>query len=322
MRRQFDRACPGLLAPLRRPLAAAGRRAPTHAAALYDPGTVVAIDLTLARPGRSRTGSRTGRIRRRRLLADLDHATAPRRRRAAPVVTHAWSKSASRAVAAARFSELTEKAAFKLKFNKRRKRFLGLKKMTLNNMVQDPSMVHETLAYAAFRGAGRAGLAHRLRLRPRQRRRLRRLPRLETLDDVGLEAASAPSTTPSTSTRANGRRRLSRAEPATSKSTRATKANSEDLEALIAAVNYRSGTAWSARGRPGRRPERDDPDVGGREVHRPLGRLCRHTTRRRPNPANAPTTTTSTATLRASSRCSLGDRRDLGTAIAFDGPAA
>jgi hypothetical protein len=33
-------------------------------------------------------------------------------------------------------------------------RFQGLKKLTLNNMVQDKSMIHETLAYASFRSAG------------------------------------------------------------------------------------------------------------------------------------------------------------------------
>ena len=30
-------------------------------------------------------------------------------------------------------------------------RFFGLKNLTLNNMIQDPSMVHETFAYGAFR---------------------------------------------------------------------------------------------------------------------------------------------------------------------------
>lgn len=44
-----------------------------------------------------------------------------------------------------------EKAAFKLKMNfVKGQKFLGLKKMTLNNMVQDPSMVHETMAYETF----------------------------------------------------------------------------------------------------------------------------------------------------------------------------
>jgi hypothetical protein len=51
------------------------------------------------------------------------------------------------------FRDLTEKAAFKIKFNEfvNGQKFLGLKKMTLNNMVQDASMIHEVLAYKAFR---------------------------------------------------------------------------------------------------------------------------------------------------------------------------
>ena len=53
------------------------------------------------------------------------------------------------------FRELTGKAAFKVKFKEfDGPKLLGLKKPTLNNMVQDPSMVHETLVYELFRGMG------------------------------------------------------------------------------------------------------------------------------------------------------------------------
>lgn len=54
------------------------------------------------------------------------------------------------------FRELKdEKAAFKIKFKEfGGSKFLGLKKLTLNNMVQDPSMLHETMAYEAFRTLG------------------------------------------------------------------------------------------------------------------------------------------------------------------------
>ncbi|HEY5977311.1 MAG TPA: CotH kinase family protein [Solirubrobacterales bacterium] len=54
------------------------------------------------------------------------------------------------------FQGLDGKAAFKLKFNEfvKKQAFLGLKKMTLNNMAQDPSMIHEALAYEVFRAAG------------------------------------------------------------------------------------------------------------------------------------------------------------------------
>lgn len=60
------------------------------------------------------------------------------------------------------FEDLDGKAAFKLKFDKD-ELFFGVRKLTLNNMTQDPSMVHESLAYTAFGAAGapasRAGYA-------------------------------------------------------------------------------------------------------------------------------------------------------------------
>mgnify|MGYP002640374567 CR=1 FL=1 len=48
---------------------------------------------------------------------------------------------------------IDKKAAFKVKMNYSVKgqRFLGLKKLTLNNMVQDHAMLHEALAYRMFR---------------------------------------------------------------------------------------------------------------------------------------------------------------------------
>lgn len=53
----------------------------------------------------------------------------------------------------ASFRPLAGKAAFKLKF-KSGGRPWGLKRMTLNNMVQDPSKVRETMAYEVFRAIG------------------------------------------------------------------------------------------------------------------------------------------------------------------------
>jgi len=51
------------------------------------------------------------------------------------------------------FRPLTQKAAFKLKFNHSvpGQKFFGLKKMTLNNMIQDRSMIREVLGYRVFR---------------------------------------------------------------------------------------------------------------------------------------------------------------------------
>lgn len=87
------------------------------------------------------------------------------------------------------FRDLGGKAAFKVKFNEfvKGQKFLGLKNLTLNNMVLDPSMVHETLAYEAFRAAGapapRTGYAD-VRVNGEE---FGLHLNLETLDDVALE---------------------------------------------------------------------------------------------------------------------------------------
>ena len=49
--------------------------------------------------------------------------------------------------------KLSQKAGFLLKFDKfqDKQTLLGLKKLALNNMVQDPSMIHERLGYTLFR---------------------------------------------------------------------------------------------------------------------------------------------------------------------------
>jgi CotH kinase protein/PASTA domain len=53
------------------------------------------------------------------------------------------------------FQPLSGKASFKLKLNwVPGQKVLGLKKMTLNNMAQDPSRIHELLAYTLHRAAG------------------------------------------------------------------------------------------------------------------------------------------------------------------------
>jgi hypothetical protein len=84
------------------------------------------------------------------------------------------------------FRLLSEKPGFKLKF-KAANAVLGLRKMTLNNMVQDPSMVHETLAYASFRAAGvpasRTGYAY-VRLNGND---IGVYLDLENLDEIGLK---------------------------------------------------------------------------------------------------------------------------------------
>jgi spore coat protein CotH len=91
------------------------------------------------------------------------------------------------------FRSLAGKAAFKIKFNHAvaGQRFQGLKRLTLNSMVQDDSMVHETLAYAAFRAAGvpapRTGYAY-VRVNGED---YGVYLDVETLDDVALQSRFA-----------------------------------------------------------------------------------------------------------------------------------
>jgi hypothetical protein len=88
------------------------------------------------------------------------------------------------------FRPITEKAAFKLKFKPTA--FVGLKKMTLNNMVQDDSMLHEGLAYATFGAAGvpgpRSGYAY-VRVNGED---FGLYANVETLDKVWLEKRFGP----------------------------------------------------------------------------------------------------------------------------------
>jgi hypothetical protein len=142
------------------------------------------------------------------------------------------------------FRPLTEKAGFKIKFNEfvKGQKFLGLKKLTLNNMVQDPSMLHETLVYDLFRDlkvpASRTGYAFV---------RVNGDPygvylNLETLDDVSLPQwfsstqhlyeADAPGVDVRTG------------EAGTFEVDEGEEADRTDLEALIAAANDEVGD-WS-----------------------------------------------------------------------------
>ncbi len=97
------------------------------------------------------------------------------------------------------FQGFDGKPAFKIKLNQvKGQTLLGLKKLTLNNMVLDASMVHETLAYDTFRAMGvpapRTGYAFvRVNGEP-----YGVYLNVETLDDVSLPRGSPP---PATCTR-------------------------------------------------------------------------------------------------------------------------
>ena len=143
------------------------------------------------------------------------------------------------------FRPLGQKAAFKIKFPKKGT-FLGLRKMTLNNMVQDTSMLNELLAYQTFRALGvpasRIGYADVIV----NGQDYGVHTNLETLDKVSLEKRFGPFEEPP--------QHLYEGEsgadvvPATAnllEVDEGDEADRSDLEALVAAVNGPSPPDWS-----------------------------------------------------------------------------
>lgn len=182
-------AAAALLAAL---LVAPAAGAALTAAAMYEPETVVAIDLQLppasiealeAEPEEYVQGTFE--------LRETDGTPAGI---AADPVAPGPLTVGVRLKGSGSFRDLSGKAAFKIKFNEfvKGQKFLGLKKLTLNNMVQDPSMVHEALSYEAFRAAGiaapDAGYAY-LELNGAD---YGLYLNLETMDDVALEKRFGP----------------------------------------------------------------------------------------------------------------------------------
>lgn len=134
-----------------------------EAAVLYDPSAVVFIDLTLTSEAEDDLEAEPGEYVKGTLSMTKSSDGTPAGEEATPFIASRPVEVRLKGTVGGSFRKLTGKAAFKLKF-KKADAVLGLRKMTLNNMVQDPSMVHETLAYAAFRAAGvpasRTGFAY------------------------------------------------------------------------------------------------------------------------------------------------------------------
>jgi hypothetical protein len=115
-----------------------------EAAALFDPASVVEIDLNL--PAASLDA----------LASDPDEYVDATFSLTGPHGSYGPLAIGARLKGSFSFRPLSGKAAFKLKLGHSVKgqRLLGLKTLTLNNMVQDPSMVREVLAYEVFRAVG------------------------------------------------------------------------------------------------------------------------------------------------------------------------
>jgi CotH protein len=146
-------------------LAMTGGAAPAHAAltadSLYEPGTVVAIDLQLPEAS----------VEALEDIPDeyVEGTFAVAESGGTPDTIGAYSAPITvgvRLKGSGSFQGLDGKAAFKVKFAEfvKGQKFLGLKNLTLNSMVQDPSMVREVLSYETFRAsavvAPRTGYAY------------------------------------------------------------------------------------------------------------------------------------------------------------------
>jgi hypothetical protein len=146
-------ACLGLLGSL--PAAAVA----DEAEALYDPGTVWVIDLQLPQTSvEALEADPEGDYQEGTFSVAQSDGTPE------GVGTFSTPQAMEiRLKGSASFKPLSGKAAFKIKFPKAGP-FLGLRKMTLNNMVEDPSMIHETLSYTLHRALGvpasRTGFAY------------------------------------------------------------------------------------------------------------------------------------------------------------------
>lgn len=165
---------------------AAPAQAPDPAAPLFEPEAVAAIELTLPEASiaaledpEKREEYQDGTFS----LAITDGTPAGVGELSTPIDVGIRLKGGLGS-----FKPLTGKAAFKVKFSHSVKgqKFLGLKTLTLNNMVQDPSMVHEALAYESFRAAAvaapRTGYAY-VRVNGEE---YGLYLNVETLDDVAL----------------------------------------------------------------------------------------------------------------------------------------
>jgi hypothetical protein len=128
--------------------AAAAEPSGDEAASMYQPTTVTEIRLTLSPTEKAALEADPDEyVKGTFSIAETDGTPAGVGTPSAPVPVEIRLKGQ---LGSAR--TLDQKAAFKLKFKKTEK-FRGLQKMTLNNMVQDTSMIHEVLAYRAFAAA-------------------------------------------------------------------------------------------------------------------------------------------------------------------------
>lgn len=234
------------------PAVATGEPAPGQAGWMYDPGKVVAIDLTLSPQAISELEAEPDEyVKGGFALSTTDGTPGGKEVPVGPPLADVGIRLKGGANGS--FRKLTGKAAFKLKFNKfvKGQKFEGLKKMTLNNMLEDFSLIHETLAYEAFRAAevpsSRTGYAD-VRVNGED---FGVYLNIETLDDVALERWFGPNSIQHLYEGENG----SDVTPGVDELPageggfevdEGDEGNLEDLKALVAAANSTEGEGWTA----------------------------------------------------------------------------
>lgn len=235
---------------------AAAEPEPGSAGWIYDPGKVVAIDLTLSPSAEAELEAEPDEyVEGGFAISTTDGVPGGEEHL---VESRSLVGIRLKGGAKGSFRKLSGKSAFKVKFNfenekgEKGKKYLGLKKLTLNNMVEDFSLIHETLAYTAYRGAGlpasRTGYAYiRVNGQP-----YGIYLDVEDMDDVALErwfgnfddpqhlyeGESGADVKPGADAlpAGEGGFEVDEGDPG----------NLDDLKALIAAVNAIEGEGWSA----------------------------------------------------------------------------
>jgi CotH kinase protein len=145
MTRLWTLICAWALAAAVCPVGASAADPPSDPAWLFDPNSVVEIDLTLPPASRDALDADPNEYQPGTFALSTGGESY------GPLDVGIRLKGGIGS-----FRTLDGKAAFKVKFDELvdDQTFSSLEKLTLNNMVQDSSMIHETLAYESFRAAG------------------------------------------------------------------------------------------------------------------------------------------------------------------------
>ncbi len=135
----------GAVVALAAPAVAGAEPEPGPAGWLFDPGKVVRIDLGLPDASAEALALDPGEYRPGTFSLEGDGESF------GPLDVGIRLKGSLGS-----FRTLDQKAAFKVKFDEYvdGQTFFGLEKLTLNNMIQDRSMIHEALSYELFRSLG------------------------------------------------------------------------------------------------------------------------------------------------------------------------